>query len=193
MASDLGLQCLQTTLLRVSWLQWVKSISDRYWPYWKITVQYRFKHNTSWEILYKSKYSISTWNLKSLSECLDVFLNDYVSTFLISSLYKAGTHEVFPFCLHQISFLILVVRYPYYQHLAHLKISITQFLHLGPVVQSIVTLTSSLRVISLTVLADSINNIQIFFCWKNVSSFCTAKAIHIFSAEHFSIFAYHSM
>ena len=35
---------------------------------------------------------------------------------------------------------------------------------LGPVVQSIVSLTSSLRVISLTVLADSVHDILIFFC-----------------------------
>ena len=61
---------------------------------------------------------------------------------------------------------------------------------LGPVVQSVVSLTSSLRVISLTILADSIYNI---FCWKNVSSFCTAKATHIFSAKNFSIFAYPSI
>ena len=64
---------------------------------------------------------------------------------------------------------------------------------LGPVVRSIVSLMSSLRVISLTVLADSIYNILIFFAEKNVSSFCTAKATHIFSAKNFSIFAYHSM
>ena len=38
--------------------------------------------------------------------------------------------------------------------------------HLGPVVQGIVSLTSSLRVISLTVLADSIYNILIFFAEK---------------------------
>ena len=38
--------------------------------------------------------------------------------------------------------------------------------HLGPVVQNIVSLTSSLRVISLTVLADSIYNILIFFAEK---------------------------
>ena len=62
--------------------------------------------------------------------------------------------------------------------------------HQGPVVQSVVSLTSSLRVISLTVLADSICNILIFFAEKNVSSFCTAKATHIFSAKNFSIFAY---
>ena len=36
----------------------------------------------------------------------------------------------------------------------------------GPVVQSIVSLTSSLSVISLTVLADSIYNILIFFAEK---------------------------
>ena len=65
--------------------------------------------------------------------------------------------------------------------------------NLGPVVQSVVSLTSSLRVISLTVLADSMYNILIFFAEKNVSSFCTAKATHIFSAKNFSIFAYHSM
>ena len=38
--------------------------------------------------------------------------------------------------------------------------------YLGPVVQSIVSLTTSLRVISLTVLADSIHNILIFFAEK---------------------------
>ena len=36
----------------------------------------------------------------------------------------------------------------------------------GPVVQSVVSLTSSLRVILLTVLADSIYNILIFFVEK---------------------------
>ena len=36
----------------------------------------------------------------------------------------------------------------------------------GPVVQSVISLTSSLRVISLTVLADSVYNILIFFADK---------------------------
>ena len=40
------------------------------------------------------------------------------------------------------------------------------WIHLGPVVQSVVSLMSSLRVISLTVLADSIYNILIFFAEK---------------------------
>ena len=39
-------------------------------------------------------------------------------------------------------------------------------LFLGPVVQSVVSLKSSLRVISLTVFADSIYNILIFFAEK---------------------------
>ena len=43
----------------------------------------------------------------------------------------------------------------------------------GPVVQSVVSLTSSLRVISLTILADSIYNILIFFAEKKMSSFCS--------------------
>ena len=49
--------------------------------------------------------------------------------------------------------------------------SVAQFdVHLtsdqGPVVQSVVSLTSSLRVISLTVLVDSIENILIFYADK---------------------------
>ena len=56
---------------------------------------------------------------------------------------------------------------------------------LGPVVQSIVSLTSSLRVISLTVLADSICNILILFAEKMWVAFALQKK--------FSIFAYHSM
>ena len=55
----------------------------------------------------------------------------------------------------------------------------------GPIVQSVISLTSSLRVISLTVLADLIHNILKIFCWKNVSSFCTAKATHIFFSKKF--------
>ena len=42
---------------------------------------------------------------------------------------------------------------------------------LGPVPQSVVSLTSSLMVIPLTVLADSIHYILIFFAEKNESSY----------------------
>ena len=51
----------------------------------------------------------------------------------------------------------------------------------GPVVQSVVSLTSSLRIISLTVLADSTYNILIFIAEKNVSAynFSAKKFQHI--------------
>ena len=49
----------------------------------------------------------------------------------------------------------------------------------GPVVQSVVSLTSSLRVISLTVLADSIYIILIFFAEKMYSHFFSKKFQHI--------------
>ena len=43
---------------------------------------------------------------------------------------------------------------------------ILKYISQGPVVQSIVSSTSSLRVISLTVLADSMHSILIFFAEK---------------------------
>ena len=46
------------------------------------------------------------------------------------------------------------------------QISACLFHNQGPVVQSVVSLTSSLRVISLTALVDSIHNILIFFAEK---------------------------
>ena len=52
---------------------------------------------------------------------------------------------------------------------------------LGPVIQSVVSLTSSLKVISLTVLADSIYNILIFFAEKMWVAF----ALHCKSYSHF--------
>ena len=45
----------------------------------------------------------------------------------------------------------------------------------GPVVQSVISLTTSLRVISFTVLADSIHNILIFFAEKSYSHFFSKK------------------
>ena len=51
----------------------------------------------------------------------------------------------------------------------------------SPVVQSVVSLTSSLRVISLTVLADSVYNILTFFAekCKSYSHFFSKKFQHI--------------
>ena len=50
--------------------------------------------------------------------------------------------------------------------LTHIKLLLKGAVDQGPVVQSVVSLTSSLRVISLTVIADSIYNILIFFAEK---------------------------
>ena len=54
---------------------------------------------------------------------------------------------------------------------------------LGPVVQSVVSLTSSLRVISLTVLADSVHNILIFFAEKMWVAFALQKLLTFFQQK----------
>ena len=53
----------------------------------------------------------------------------------------------------------------------------------GPVVQSVVNLTSSLRVILLTVLADSIHNILIFFAEKMWVAFALQKLLTFFQQK----------
>ena len=54
----------------------------------------------------------------------------------------------------------------------------------GPVVQSVISLTSSLRVISLTVLADSIHNILIFFAEKMWVAFALQKLLTFFQQKN---------
>ena len=54
---------------------------------------------------------------------------------------------------------------------------------LGPVVQSVISLTSSLRVILLTVLADSIYNILIFFAEKMWVAFALQKLLIFFQQK----------
>ena len=56
-------------------------------------------------------------------------------------------------------------------------------IHQGPVVQSVVSLTSSLRVISLTVLADPIHNILIFFAEKMWVAFALQKLLTFFQQK----------
>ena len=55
---------------------------------------------------------------------------------------------------------------------------------LGPVVQSVVSLTSSLRVFSLTVLAASICNILIFFAEKMWVAFALQKLLTFFQQKN---------
>ena len=52
-----------------------------------------------------------------------------------------------------------------------------------PVVQSVVSLTSSLRVISLTVLTDSVCNILIFFAEKMWVAFALQKLLTFFQQK----------
>ena len=56
-------------------------------------------------------------------------------------------------------------------------------LNQGPVVQSVVSLTSSLRVILLTVLADSKHNILIFFAEKMWVAFTLQKLLTFFQQK----------
>ena len=55
--------------------------------------------------------------------------------------------------------------------------------NLGPVVRSVVSLTSSLRVISLTVLVDSMYNILIFFAEKMWVAFALQKLLSFFQQK----------
>ena len=58
------------------------------------------------------------------------------------------------------------------------------FLRSGP---SCSKLTMSLVNDSLKFTSSDMQICWFFFCWKNVSSFCTAKATHIFSAKNIRI------
>ena len=60
-------------------------------------------------------------------------------------------------------------------------------LYQGPVVQSIVSLTSLLVVKMLTVLVNTISNSQVFLL-KNVSSFCKCKSNSHFFSKNTSIY-----
>ena len=62
--------------------------------------------------------------------------------------------------------LLLLVMHVRMNTRLYFVLYLRDLIHLGPVVQSVVSLSSSLRVISLTVLADSIYNILIFFAGK---------------------------
>ena len=59
---------------------------------------------------------------------------------------------------------------------------------LGPVVQSIVSLMSSLTGQLVKCFTTLLPNTLIFFVEKNKRSFCPAKAYHIFSAKNNGIF-----
>ena len=70
--------------------------------------------------------------------------------------------------------------------------ALTYFNFQGPVVQSIVCLTKLFIKDLLSLTAHTKSNQVIFFAEKNVRSFCSAKAPHIFSAKNGSVFAYNT-
>ena len=82
----------------------------------------------------------------------DFFMNRYL--FLHEQIF-VGTHKK-----HLYDLLLMSTHHISFH--GEIKTNVYQ----GPVVQSIVSLTSSLRIISLTILGDSIHNILIFFAEK---------------------------
>ena len=84
-----------------------------------------------------------------------------------------STHNICCFLKTENSYLGIIIK----------CFSLTSLLmYPGPSCSKPVSLTNSLRVISLTVLADSIHNILKFFAEKNVSSFCKSYS-HFFSKK----------
>ena len=61
--------------------------------------------------------------------------------------------------------------------------------NLGPVVQSVVSLTSSLVIKMLSVLVSTISNSQVFLQKKNVSSFCKCKSYSHFFSKNIIVYA----
>ena len=126
------------------------------------------------------------------------FSSIYLSSLLTRTLLKAYRNNLKVLCLCNLKDQFpLLYKLVLSVHAKHLDIL------LGPVVQSVVSLTNSLRIISFTVLADSLYNIPIFFAKKTWVGFALHKATQIFSAKKkqkkkkqkktISIVTYHSM
>ena len=83
---------------------------------------------------------------------------------------------IFGFSRTNVNNLSLVARKRLFESISRCK-------YLGPVVQSVVSLTSWLRAISLTVLADSIYNMLIFFAKKMWVAFALLKLLTFFQQK----------
>ena len=117
----------------------------------------------------------------------------FLLTILVGQLWVYPDRLILP-CLWSVEiFLTLTVVLSVLLHLLgllassvkpkHYKMQQQEHKYMGPVVQSIVSLTSSLRVISLTVLADSIYNILIFFAEKMWVAFALQKLLTFFQQK----------
>ena len=86
-----------------------------------------------------------------------------IMSLIVTTLTKKSTHAMFGMDIRALS----VIGCKLCSYIFRCALTCSSFIIvLGPFVQSVVSLTSSLRIISLTVLADSIHNILIFFAEK---------------------------
>ena len=123
-------------------------------------------------------YFVSNISYDSVPNFIDFFLQDpSIFTVLTCQSVKAGT-AIADFVIFPPRWGVAnnTFRPPYYH-------SNVLFLHHGPVVQSVVSLTSSLRVILLTVLADSIHSVLIFFAEKMWVAFALQKLLTFFQQK----------
>ena len=124
--------------------------------------------------------SIRWHNHSTLDTCLLISL--YANN--ISTLENACdimlTYNNLTYCNNTLSYIANICISNEYKIIAFY---VAKYQVLGPVVQSVVSLMSSLRVISLTVLADSIHNIQIFFAEKMWVAFALQKLLTFFQQK----------
>ena len=104
------------------------------------------------------------------------------------SLPRAITPPNHPQCQKRLS--SETIHHSIYYQLRYQLLTIVSFIvigsanNLGPVVQSIISLTSSLRG-QLKTVFNLVSKYIDILCWKNVRSFCSAKASHIFSTKKY--------
>ena len=73
-------------------------------------------------------------------------------------------------------------------NMSDIFLSVAQIVYQGPIVQSIVSLTTLLRGHLVKYIPTTLSNTLLYFCWKNVRIFCIAKDSHIFQTKNNSVF-----
>ena len=119
--------------------------------------------------------SYLTWSALDLSQ-----LESEMASYNVDNAFFSGRklEEIEVYSILWYFFFSFLMRYALYKCAAP-----DHHAHLGPVVQSVVSLTSSLRVISLTVLADSIHNMLKFFAEKMWVAFALQKLLTFFQQK----------
>ena len=148
-----------------------RNIKDKYWKFYfnsfptsgdfchlLITFANSLDPDQAWK-------KCRAWSGSKLFDTLMVFLTDFFEKVNFKKIYRRQkSMQNYPACK--------VLKNPYLKQCIQ-----------GPVVQSIVSLTSLLRVISLTVLADSMYNILIFFAEKMWVAFALQKLLTFFQQK----------